>query len=59
MENYLKTFPNYTIPVQNILQGGGGVAIFGSTTGSHLPAEIEKNEILMWTVEVRDGLITE
>jgi len=59
MENYLKAFPKYKIHVQNILQGGGGEAILGSTTGSHVPPEIEKNEILVWTVEVRDGLITE
>jgi hypothetical protein len=59
MEEYLKTYPNYKIHVKNILRGGDGVAIVGYTTGSHVNAEIEEDEVLVWTVEMRDSLITE
>ncbi len=59
MENYLLAFPEYKIHVHHVLQGGKGVAIFGKTSGSHVPPEIEEQEWLVWTAEVEDGLITE
>ncbi|MGD8967516.1 MAG: nuclear transport factor 2 family protein [Anaerolineae bacterium] len=59
MAGYLSEFPEYRILVQHMLQGGQGVAIVGQTTGSHVPPEIEERETLVWTAEVRDGLITE
>jgi hypothetical protein len=58
MENYLSAFPNYKIHVHYALQGGNGVAIFGKTSGSHVPPEIEEHEWLVWTAEIEDGLIS-
>jgi len=41
------------------LQSGDSVAVIGGTTGSHVPPSIEANETLVWTAEVREGLIVE
>jgi hypothetical protein len=38
---------------------GNGVAIIGKTSGSHVGPEVEEREILVWTAEVQDGLISE
>lgn len=59
MENYLINYPQYKIHVDNALRGGNGVAIIGHTSGSHVLSEIEKNETLVWTAEIEDGLISE
>jgi len=59
MAGYLAEFPDYKIHVHQILQGGNGAAIIGKTTGSHVPPEIEEQETLVWTAEIRDGLISE
>jgi hypothetical protein len=59
MEEYLNNFPNYQIHVHSALQGGKGVALVGHTTGSHVSPEIEESEILVWTVEIDSGKITE
>ena len=59
MENYLRSFPNYKIHINHVLQGGDGVAVIGHTSGSHVSPDIEENEVLIWTAELRDGLITE
>ncbi|MBU7046859.1 MAG: nuclear transport factor 2 family protein, partial [Theionarchaea archaeon] len=42
--DYFSDFPEYTIHVKNVFTGGNGVAIIGTTTGSHLPPEIEEKE---------------
>jgi ketosteroid isomerase-like protein len=59
MADYVRNFPDYKILVHHILQGGQGAAIVGKTAGSHVPPGIERQETLVWTAEVRDGLITE
>lgn len=59
MAGYLSEYPDYKIHVDYALGGGNGAAIIGKTTGSHVPAEIEEKEILVWTAEIRDGLICE
>lgn len=59
MENYLAAFPDYEIHVHHALQGGNGVALFGKTSGSHIPPEIEEKEWLVWTAEIKGGLIAE
>lgn len=59
MENYLSAFPDYKIHVHHTLQGGNGVAIFGKTSGSHVPPEIEEQGWLVWTAEIKGGLISE
>ena len=59
MHGYLAAYPEYKIHVHHALGGGEGVAIIGKTSGSHVGPEVEEHEILIWTAEVRDGLITE
>jgi len=56
---YFSSFPNYKIHVRQLLTGGNGVAIIGKTTGSHVPPEVEEKETVLWTAEIRDGLVAE
>jgi hypothetical protein len=58
-EDYFSAYPKYKIHVQKILTGGNGVAIIGKTTGSQVPPEIEEKETVLWTAEIRDGLVEE
>jgi limonene-1,2-epoxide hydrolase len=58
-DEYLSAYPNYKIHVHRVLAGGNGVAIIGRTTGSHVAPEIEEKETVLWTAEVRDGLVAE
>jgi ketosteroid isomerase-like protein len=58
-QDYFSANPDYRIHVQDVLMSGNGVAIIGKTTGSHLPPEVEKKETVLWTAEIRDGLVTE
>lgn len=58
-EDYFSAYPEYTIHVRTVLTGGNGVAIIGTTTGSHLPPEIEEKETVLWTAEIRNGLVAE
>jgi ketosteroid isomerase-like protein len=59
MAGYPAEFPDYKIHIHHALSGGDGVAIIGKVSGSHFPQEKEVQEILVWTAEVRDGVITE
>ena len=56
---YFSSFPKYKIHVQHVLTSGNGVAIIGKTTGSHVPPEVEEHETVLWTAEIRDGLVAE
>lgn len=58
-EDYFSANPDYRIHIQHILTGGSGVALIGRTTGSHLAADIEAKETVLWTAEVRKGLVAE
>jgi len=58
-EDYFSDYPKYRIHVQNVLTGGNGVAIIGKTTGSQVAPEIEEKETVLWTAEIRDGLVAE
>jgi uncharacterized protein (TIGR02246 family) len=58
-QDYFSSFPKYKIHVHNVFTGGNGVAIIGKTTGSHVPPEIEEKETVLWTAEIRDGLVAE
>ena len=57
--DYFSANPDYQIHVQHVLTSGNGVAIIGKTTGSHLPPEVEERETVLWTAEIRDGLVAE
>jgi len=56
-QDYFSAYPDYKIHVQYILTSGNSVAIIGKTTGSHVPPEVEEHETVLWTAEVRDGLV--
>lgn len=58
-EDYFTSYPDYRIHVERVLIGGEGVAIIGRTTGSHIPPEIEEQETVLWTAEIRGGLVAE
>jgi ketosteroid isomerase-like protein len=58
-DEYLSAYPDYRISVEHVMRSGDGVAIVGRTTGSHLPAEVERDEVVLWTAELEDGLISE
>ena len=58
-QDYFSTYPKYKIHVQHILAGSNGVAIIGKTTGSQIPPEIEEKETVLWTAEIRNGLVAE
>lgn len=57
--DYFSLYPEYQIHVMYVLTSGTGVAIIGKTTGSHVPPELEEKETLLWTAEVRKGLVAE
>lgn len=57
--DYFSVYPKYRIHVEHVLTGGNGVAIIGKTTGSHVPPEVEDEETVLWTAEIRDGLVAE
>jgi ketosteroid isomerase-like protein len=58
-EDYFSAYPKYRIHVQHVLTGGNGVAIIGKTTDSQVAREIEEKETVLWTAEIRDGLVAE
>ena len=58
-QDYFSSYPKYKIHVQYVLTSGDGVAIIGKTTGSHVPPEVEEKETVLWTAEIRDGLVAE
>ncbi|UCF09917.1 MAG: nuclear transport factor 2 family protein [Candidatus Bipolaricaulota bacterium] len=57
-DEYLTAYPDYTILVQSVLRSGDGVAIVGQTEGSHLPRDIEREELVLWVAELENGLIS-
>lgn len=56
---YFSSYPEYKIHVQHVLTGGNSVAIIGRTTGSQVPSKLEEKETVLWTAEIRDGLVRE
>jgi hypothetical protein len=58
-QGYFSANPDYRIHVQKALISGNGVAIIGKTTGSHVPPEVEENETVLWTAQIRNGLVAE
>jgi hypothetical protein len=58
-QDYFSAYPKYKIHVQHVLTSGNGVAIIGKTTGSNVPPEVEEKETVLWTAEIRNGLVAE
>jgi ketosteroid isomerase-like protein len=57
--DYFSAYPDYKIHVSKVLRSGDAVAIVGTTTGSHVPPEIEAHETVLWTATVREGLVAD
>jgi hypothetical protein len=59
-QGYFTAFPDYVVYPERITQQGERVAVLGYTTGSHLglPDEEESRIPVIWTAEVRDGLLS-
>jgi ketosteroid isomerase-like protein len=58
-QDYFSAYPKYKIHVHHVLMSGNAVAIIGKTTGSHVSPEVEEHEAVLWTAEIRDGLVAE
>lgn len=56
-QDYFSSYPKYRIHAKHVLTSGNGVAIIGNTTGSQVPPEIEEKETVLWTAEIRNGLV--
>jgi uncharacterized protein (TIGR02246 family) len=56
---YFENFPEYKIHVQKVCVSGGDLAFVASTTGSHVPPELEVNEALVFTARFEGGLVGE
>ena len=56
-QDFFSSYPKYRIHVHHVLMSGNGVAIIGKTTGSHVPPEVEEKETVLWTAEIRNGLV--
>lgn len=59
MHGYQSEFPKSKIHVHYAQIDGEGLAVIGKRSGSHTRPEIEEKEILIWTAEIRTGLISE
>ncbi len=58
-QGYFEECPNYEIHVNQVITSGNGVAILGRTTGSHVSPEVEERETILWTAQIRDGMVAE
>ena len=58
-KSYFTTYPKYKIHTKHILTSGNNIAIIGKTTGSHIPPKLEEQETVLWTAEIRDGLVAQ
>jgi uncharacterized protein (TIGR02246 family) len=56
---YFNAYPDYRIHVDEVLTSGDGVAIRGRTTGSHVPADVEADEVVVWTADIDHGKVAE
>jgi ketosteroid isomerase-like protein len=55
--DYFSSYPEYIIHVEKLITSGNGVAIIGHTTGCHVGPKVEEKWTILWTAEVRDGLV--
>jgi uncharacterized protein (TIGR02246 family) len=56
---YFENFPEYKIHVERVCVSGGDVALVAKTTGSHVPPELERDEILVFLAMISNGLVTQ
>ena len=56
--DYFSSYPEYKIHMKQILTNRNGVAIIGTTTGSHVPPELEKQETILWLAHVENDLVS-
>ena len=56
---YFSEYPEYKIHVSKVTRSGNDIAIIGSTTGSHIPPEIEAKETVIWIAKIKGDLVSE
>jgi ketosteroid isomerase-like protein len=57
--DYFENYPEYRIQIDQMINGGDGVAIIGRTTGCHVGPTVEKTWTILWVAQVRGVLISE
>ncbi len=55
---YFHNNPDYTIHVEHLITSGNGAAIIGTTTGCHVGPSVEEIWTILWTAQVREGLVS-
>ena len=56
---YFSSYPKYKIHVEKICLSGNDVAFIAKTAGSHVPAELEEKETLVFIAQIENGLVAE
>jgi hypothetical protein len=56
---YFSSYPEYKIHVEKLITSGNGVAVIGYTTGCHVGPVVEDKWTILWTAQVRDGLVAQ
>ncbi len=56
---YFSDFPDYRIHVEKVARCGNEIALVGKSTGSHVPAEIEEKETVVWIARLEDDVVAE
>ncbi len=57
--DYFSSYPEYKIHVEKLITSGNGVAVIGHTTGCHVGPAVEERWTILWTAQVRDGLVVQ
>jgi uncharacterized protein (TIGR02246 family) len=55
--SYFADFPDFRIHMPKVTRSGGDVAIIGTTTGSHVPPELEEMGTVVWIATIGGGLV--
>lgn len=56
---YLSAYPGHRVLVRRVLRSGDSVAMVDQATGSHLSAEDEHEEPVLWIDKPEDGFVSE
>jgi len=55
--DYFSSNPDYWIHVEKLITSGNGVAVIGHTSGCHVGPDVEEKWTILWTAQIRDGLV--
>ena len=57
--DYFSSYPEYKIQVEKLITSGNGVAVIGHTTGCHVGPAVEEKWTILWTSQIRNGLVAQ